>query len=288
MVPGFRYHVVTLAAIFLALGVGIVIGSSFVQSAIVEQQTRQLTALREQFNRDVQPLREENRHYDDALTTLVPALIQNRLLGSRVALIQTGDYPEAMRRVRETIEQAGGRVVNQTALSGQFLSRLQTQSDKLLARLQELRPNATADTRLVFQVLSEAVTQGSPREDFDALIDAGLLTREGDYSRGCEVVILVGGGLEEREGRVEAVDVPLVLSLRQQNATLLAVEPRSVGASYITALRGSDLMTIDDVDTDLGRLALVAAIPLARRGERGNFGVKETARSGVLPLFPAP
>src|SRR5438874_6213158 len=94
MAPGFRYHVVTIAAIFLALGVGIVIGSSFVQSPIVDRLTRQLGSLNEQFKRDVVPLQESNRQYASFVDAITPLMLAGKLAGVRVALIQTGDYPE--------------------------------------------------------------------------------------------------------------------------------------------------------------------------------------------------
>ena len=39
MSPEFRYHVASLAAVFFALGIGILIGTTFVGTRIVDRQT---------------------------------------------------------------------------------------------------------------------------------------------------------------------------------------------------------------------------------------------------------
>src|SRR5579872_811458 len=97
-------------AIFLALGVGIVIGSSFVQGAIVERQTHQLDALRTQYKSQVVVAGETLRQYERFVDALDPHLIQSRLTGTRIALVLTGDYPDALRKTREAAEQAGATI----------------------------------------------------------------------------------------------------------------------------------------------------------------------------------
>ncbi|MBM3494607.1 MAG: hypothetical protein FJX72_09880, partial [Armatimonadetes bacterium] len=49
MGPGFRYHVATIVGVFMALGLGMVIGSSYIQEALVERLRLQLTQLNERF-----------------------------------------------------------------------------------------------------------------------------------------------------------------------------------------------------------------------------------------------
>ena len=45
-----------------------------------------------------------------------------------------------------------------------------------------------------------------------------------------------------------------------------------------------DLSTVDDLDTQAGRLALALLLAGATPGQ---YGVKKTARDGVLPQIPA-
>src|SRR2546423_14344784 len=99
MSPGFRYHVITVAAIFLALGIGIVMGMSVVQGAIVGQVNRTLEALRNQYNRDVQPLKLQNSRYAEFVGAMTPGLLASQVRGARISIIQPGDYPDTVRRI---------------------------------------------------------------------------------------------------------------------------------------------------------------------------------------------
>ena len=58
------------------------------------------------------------------------------------------------------------------------------------------------------------------------------------------------------------------------------------GDAAVDAFAKQKLSTVDDLDTQAGRLAL--ALLLARRRRPGQYGVKKTARDGVLPPIPAP
>src|SRR5437588_9305523 len=123
MIPGFRYHVITIAAIFLALGVGIIIGSSFVQSAIVDRQARALDQLRLQFTRDVLPLKDQNRRYADSVAAIGPQIVKAQCAGRRIAIVQTGDYPDVVHKLTEMFEQAGATVARTTVIDPAFIAR---------------------------------------------------------------------------------------------------------------------------------------------------------------------
>lgn len=78
----FRYHLVSLIAVFLALAVGIVMGSTVVDQAIVDGLRGQIRRVeRESDDRkaDNAMLREELRRTDDALAEAVPFAVDDRL-----------------------------------------------------------------------------------------------------------------------------------------------------------------------------------------------------------------
>lgn len=84
-----RYHVASLSAVFLALGIGIVIGTAFVGSPLVSRQTGMLHRL----ETHVTELREETRERErteEALEQLIPQAVRGALLGKRVLVVQTG------------------------------------------------------------------------------------------------------------------------------------------------------------------------------------------------------
>jgi hypothetical protein len=283
MAPGFRYHVITVAAIFLALGVGIIIGSSFVQSQIVDRLTRRLETLGDQFRRDIAPLRESNRAYATFVESVAPMIVANRLAGIRVALIQTGDYSDTVRHVREALEQAGAEIVSTTVISDEFPVRAPEQLPALTSQIKTHGETPT-DSAGILGILAQALGHAGHEPDARALEKAGLIELSGDYSKPVSFAILIGGARTLSGSRVNEVDLPLISSLKLLVATVAAVEPSDAEISYVEALRAADIPTVDNADTDIGRIAVV----LALRGPAGDYGVKQTARNGTLPPLTAP
>ena len=62
--------------------------------------------------------------------------------------------------------------------------------------------------------------------------------------------------------------------------TIAAAEPRTAEVSYVESLRAAEIPTVDNAETDIGRVAIV----LALLGPAGDYGTKQTARSGTLPV----
>ena len=285
MVPGFRYHLVTIIAIFLALGVGIAIGSSFVQGPLVEQQTRRLDDLKNQYNNQVLVAQESLKTYSDFVSALTPRLIQGRLAGMHIAIVQTGDYPDTVRRTREILEQAGATVSSETVIESSFATRASLVLPNLYPKLHAANPSLQNDTGAVWQSLSAALVRGGHESEISALNDARLIRRDGDYVSANEWIVLVGGAADESVSRADSIDIPLIAQIKSNGGNVLEAEPRLATVSYIQALRGSEISTVDHADTDIGRLAVVLAI----KAERGSYGIKNASQSGILPpLIPTP
>jgi hypothetical protein len=278
MNPGFRYHVATISAIFFALAVGIVVGSSFVQSAIVDRQTRRLDELSHQFNQEVGPLREANRQYSAFMDQIAPVLIGGKLAGIRVALIQTGDYPDTLRSAAGALERAGAKVESETIIAPDFSANAQARSANVLRRLDGHSMLAEGPSGAL-GLLAEAIGRPGHQGDARALAAENLITTAGDYSRPVSFAVLVGGALATTGSRAVEIDLPLIRALKQEVSTVVAVEPAAAEVSYVEALREAGIPTVDNADTDIGSIALVWAL----QGPAGDYGIKQTARSGLIP-----
>ena len=278
MAPGFRYHVVSMAAIFLALGVGIIIGTSFVQSAIISQQTKQVGSLQNQFTKEIASRRNEVKQYSDFVAAYARQL-ENRLKGVHVALIQTGDYPEALLNAREALEKAGATITSSTIIDRHFGNWASTRLDDVLHQIRTAHPDLPSDSSALIKLIATTVARGGTDTDLAPLEAAHLLKRDGDYTQAADYVVVIGGASQNNESRAETVDIPLITQLKDLPPTVIAAEPYVADISYIPVLRPSEISTIDNVETDIGRVALVLAI----KGEKGNYGVKSTASNGILP-----
>lgn len=131
MVVDIRYHLGTLVAVFLALGLGILVGTALSSDGnALEMREEWLTAIETEF----EFLREERRRLETELKTALTqterhrqfaadisgAFINGRLEGERAAVVLLGDTRVTLHKVEEFLQQAGARVVRRAHLTPSF------------------------------------------------------------------------------------------------------------------------------------------------------------------------
>lgn len=266
--PDLRYHVASLSAIFLALGIGIVIGTAFIGTPIVSRQTGMLHRL----ETHVTELREETRERErteEALTQLIPQAVRGTLRGKRVLVVQMGNYSDATIAATETLTLAGALPITVKLPPDAWRARL---------NMPDVPPDQiAAEARKLAARLSSGAT-----DYWDEYRKSGLLVHDGiDASQMGAVgyVVLVGG--ETGGGDVALLaqrDLPLIEEWQSAGLTVVAVEPRKTEVSYLPTYRGKGISTIDAIDRAAGKIAL----PFALQGDTGAFGYRTDAGQ-VLP-----
>ncbi|GAB4086222.1 copper transporter [Myceligenerans cantabricum] len=116
----FRYHLVSLISVFLALAVGIILGAGPLQGALGETLTRQVDTLREERNELRAELDDTTASLgadEGLLTAAAPRLLDGALTGRRVAVVSLGDVSSGVRSgVVDQLGTAGAEVVVQAKL----------------------------------------------------------------------------------------------------------------------------------------------------------------------------
>ncbi|MGI6549207.1 MAG: copper transporter [Syntrophomonadales bacterium] len=288
-----RYHVATLVAIFIALGVGILIGSTLVGGDVmVEQQKKIISQLEAQFDdlreRESQMAQENafmsnvSRNYEEFSRTFSVPLIKNRLNGYRVAIIVTGgqEIPAGM---LNSLSLAGARVDSTTVV----LPGIRLNDSGLLIRVcdyYQLDHSTPPDELRKMIALSAAgiVANGGDSEARTFLEDNNLVNFDGDYGGILDEVILIGGARDENLNYPASVDAWFIRSLQNYNKNILGCETSRVPISYMTTYQEFDISTIDDIDMTPGQIAMVRVL----EGETGDYGVKSTAKK-FMPSLPA-
>ncbi len=111
----FRYHAISLVAVFLALGIGVLLGVSIGEEGIVSNARRDLEkSLRGDLN-DARSrnseLRRELQVRDDFEREAHPGLVGDLLPGFRIGIVAIGDLPSGYApAVREAVQPAGAEV----------------------------------------------------------------------------------------------------------------------------------------------------------------------------------
>ena len=284
MGSSYRYHLSTLIAVFLALGVGMLIGSSTLQGAIVQRLNSNLSNLRTTFQNEVEPLRVAKQQYGDWVAAVRPLLLKGRLAGKSVAVIQTGDYPNLTSDVQSAIEDAGATASSTTVVSKVFVARADRQLAAVLTQLRETHPTLDPTREAIIHVLARSIAKGGSDTDLNVLANAKLIERDGDYTQSVHLAVIVGGGKDDSApDRVAAIDRPLVEQLKSMGVRVVFVEPSDATVSYIPYLQDQDVATVDNADTDIGQISTI----LAFASPVSDYGIKSTARGGILPRSAA-
>src|SRR4051812_48184594 len=110
----FRFHLVSLIAVFLAMGLGILVGSTVVDQVIVDRLDREISSVSHESNQlksENSELRDQVAKLNDFLRKSSAYAVQQRLDEVPVAIIaEKGVDAAAVNAVRSSVRAAGGDV----------------------------------------------------------------------------------------------------------------------------------------------------------------------------------
>jgi hypothetical protein len=289
-----RYHVASLAAVFLALVLGIFVGvglsgQGFVSDAERENLQASIDSLRAE--RDAALARADTAGragdaLDDYARTAYTELVAGRLDGKTVGIVFAGSVDQGVAgAVRRTVGDAGGRVALVRAL------RVPVDPEAVDAALlaePETRNLAGPDNRerLGRELARELVATG-PNPVFDRLARVLVEEQSGSASVPLDAVV-VARSAAPQQGETQDLLVGVYSGLAAAPVPTVGVESAETAVSAIPVFHRRGLATVDGVDTPAGQLAVAFLLAGARPG---SYGVGRTATDGILPdppPLPAP
>jgi len=279
----FRYHALTLVAVFMALVIGLLLGVAVGDEGLVSGAERRLRSdLRADVeaartaSRDLQSQLDVRERYEDQT---YEAVVGDRLTGRRVAVLTLHQSsPATFDAVREAILPAGGEV--------SFVGRLRLPPDlDALAgasggtRFEDLEDDPALLGAFGTRFGQQLATGGPSLDD----VRRQLFASSSGELEGVEAVVVIrtaagGRSPEEAERELDFVE-GLVDGLRDFETPLAGVERTDTEPSQIDWYRDRGIPSVDNVDQIAGRAALV--LVLAGGGD-GAYGIKSTAEA-LLP-----
>lgn len=287
-----RYHVASLAAVFLALVIGILVGVGLSGRGILDEtERRRLNAEIARLQADLDAAREAIAGREDAeaaaeefVETSYPVLVAERLEGARIALLFVGSVSQTVdRAVTDAVGDAGGRIAVMRALR----TPLATEDvEAALAGDPELEEYAGEEQLSdLGRDLARELMDGGETPLWDALSDELVEQRFGSTSLDLDGVV-VARPVEPQQGAAARFLAGFYAGLASRGRPAVGVEEAGRELSSIPAFKRRGLSTVDAVETAPGRLALVV---LLAGGDPGHYGVRETAEDGILPpIEPLP
>lgn len=308
----FRFHIASLIAVFLALALGVVMGSTVVQRAIVEGLRDQIDRVERNANarRDENAaLSTENDRLNAYVTESAPYAVTGALTDQSVAILaERGIDEEAVKAQVELLQTAGARVGGILWLESAWNLADTGSADALRTATGATTRNERTLRADALDALALRLAQGAATGEadvLDSLAKAGFVNLEGPGDADVTAASFPGSGsrilfLGGPESAVTARGMTreLTSSLVAANAPTVVGEiyAESDGApdrgTWLAPIRDDEQLsaavsTVDDVDLVQGRVASALALSDLARAIVGSYGYGVGANS-VLPPATVP
>lgn len=313
---GFRYHLVSLVAVLLALALGLALGATGLSGAVLADlrgQVKQVSDQRRTLQADVRALREQVRTGEGVTAALAPRIVAGALPAVRVVLVAAPQAdPGVTDGVQKILEQAGARITGRVRLTDDYAD------PRRAADLKSFVTSGGQPAGFQLPESDDAGVLGGALLAYVLVRHAGPAGRPGGGPGGADAVavsqVLAGFGtlqmLRPESEQVAPADAAVVVAsaeprggaeagrtLRQLVAALDRGSSGAVVAGTAAAAGGGGLVglvradtalatavsTVDDAQSAAGRVATVFALVRQRAGEAGHYGMAGNADAPFPP-----
>jgi hypothetical protein len=320
----FRYHLVSIVAVFLALAIGIVLGSTELQGNTIDVLRTSQNSLKNQLDQTqaergvAQAQVATNQTF---LTTAEPRLLANELPGDRIVLItEPGASSTVISGVKQAATDAGATVTGEVSIQpkfndlsgatqsslGQINSDLASTDNTSLATPSN---EQTLDQQQAAQLIGTAIlatttageTTGISTADATTLLgayaQAGYITITPAVTDRATLAVIVTPDTAPADGQNDP-GTQVLLAMAQEFAgesaatVVVGSAAGSAAGSPIAALRASSVAslvsTVDNADSIIGQVSTIWALAEQLRGQKPNsYGISGASAVSPVPL-PVP
>ncbi|WZL74911.1 copper transporter [Clostridiaceae bacterium 35-E11] len=291
MTINLKYYVMTIVAIFLAIGIGIFIGIMLDgQDLIVEQQHELVYQIESKFDEfklkqdelqgkidNLTLQREKNQKFID---TIYPEIVDSKLKDLNVVILETSEY-FAYSGLADAFKKAGVNNVTNILIQNPFMLK---EEDNIRQIAQEL--NLEGETReeiqkSLIQKLSNTLITGEQLDFVKNLKDKQMIDFTEDFHFPIDYIVIAGGSINSDKVILNKIEIPLIEYVKKRNIPIMAVENSNMTFSNIPDYKKLRISTVDNVDTVIGKVAML----MVASGQEGHFGEKETAEKLIPQGF---
>jgi Copper transport outer membrane protein, MctB len=307
-----RTHAISLAAVFLALAIGVALGSGLLSNTVLSGLRDDKHELQNEINTltdDKNALNEKLSAAGEFDAQMSPRILRNTLGDKSVVVFRTPDATDDdVDALIRLVGEAGGTVSGTVALTQEFVDA--NSAEKLLSVVNS--PIVPAGK----QLSTSSVDQGSQAGDLlgiallvnrdpkvanvddiqretvlATLRDTGFVTYDGPVGAANTALIVTGGGLGDDAGNRGATVARFAAGMAPHGSgTVLVGRGGSASGTAAVAVTRSDaglsaaVSTVDDIDSESGRITSVLALSdLINGGRPGSYGIGQGASSVTIP-----
>ncbi|MFM6848170.1 MAG: copper transporter [Terrabacter sp.] len=311
----FRYHLVSIISVFLALAVGIVLGAGPLQANLGDQLSDQVAALRSEkqsLNDKLTTSEKLNDASDEFATAVQPRVVAGRLTGHRVTVVVMPSADGTMvKNLEEVVHQSGAALTGTVSIGPDWFDSGRAgerdQAGRAGAAALGLDSTATGDALLTGVLTALTVSKtpagASPARTaaLKALVDADLLDSSATELASADVAIIVSGDfagddavVSARSDSIRALVAAFAGSSRATvvaGASTVAAAGQPVTSNAVQAVREKSetanvAATVDHARSGDGPAAVVLAVEDVLDQRIGHYGVDAGATATVPRVLP--
>jgi hypothetical protein len=310
-----RHHAISLAAVFVALALGVVLGSGLLSDTVLSglrAEKRDLHAQIDRLNDQKNVLNEKLGAANAFTSQMAGHIVHDALAGKSVIVFRTPDAKDDdVEAVSKLMGQAGAALSGTVSLTQEFVDANSAEKLRSVVNSSIVPAGAQLSTKLVDQgsqagdLLGIALlinrdpavpTVDDAQRDvvLAALRDTGFITYRSDAHIGAAnaAVVITGGGLGDDAGNQGASVARFAAALAPHGTgTVLAGRDGCASGTAAVAVTRADpgmssaISTVDDVDAESGRITVVLGLhDLINGGRTGQYGIGHGATSLTVAL----
>jgi hypothetical protein len=315
----FRYHLVSIVAVFLALSLGLLLGSTELKPYV----QRGLTGLSKTEQRQIDTLLQQKAQLQGQLSSENqfalangPAMLHDVLAGQRVAIVLAPGAPGSVTSgIEQALHMAGAQVTGSLQLEPAFFDTSAAASQKLsqvaaqYAQPAGMTLTGTAQAQaseLLAHVIMTQGTTGQPVpgerdpvsvQAVEGLAGGGYLTKSGQpWDRATLAVVVIPAtppSTDDANAESQAlVTLAQQLNLAGQGTVVAGPVSGSGPGSAIDVMRvggrAGHLSSVDNADYPIGQIVVAQALADRQYGRSGSYGVTANASAAGPSPPPSP
>lgn len=280
-----KYYIVTIGAIFIALGVGILVGFNLnYDQALSKQQSEVL----ESFNTEFDDLKNKNKNLQSEIDNLngdvntlksyvdknVNGLTVDALTDKNTGIILTSENYDYSEELEELITNANGTVSFNIVIKDNI-----SDEDKL-AKLSKDLNKTFKSSQDVINYIVDSLASAKGYEQIYALEDLGVVKineiKKENYQAYDSVVLLGESSGDDIKAKFNEKEKNIIDKLKEGNKYLVAVSQSDSENTILELYSKNNVSTIDNINEGIGKVSLVNL--LKNQNIVGSYGTSKNAK----------
>jgi hypothetical protein len=275
-----RYHIASLVAVFLALSVGILVGTSIVNKGVLVQQQQKLV---KSIDNSIENVKEKNKtlssqasshkEFEDSVFNYWS---KGRLANRKIAVIVFESDNDRQQEIKAVSWlQGAGATAATISIKDSYFFNNDDNGIKSMAKFYPGLSEKKLKNTVINSLLEEMAGLSKP-VIFSDLVSKNVINTDDKEIIPCDGIVIVAG--PSAKSKAESIEKTIAVNASTMVKTAI-VESSTVNPTGLNLFINERLSTVDNIDYGSGGISLVNLLI----NKKGNFGIKKEAEK-VTPL----